>query len=110
MAGVCECAKVGNAFPCPFERDVGQDDTPRWVAVDRAGPGLLDFLYYTKYHPTMVPRTGIPRTGIKPLFPVRVDPEAAAKARAAAKASGKRVGVWLEEAISEKAERDSPAG
>lgn len=53
----------------------------------------------------MTPRTGRPRTGIKPNFVVRIDPAIANQARQAARASGKRVGLWLEEAIKEKVER-----
>ena len=54
----------------------------------------------------MAPRTGRPRTGITPNFVVRVDPAVADLARQAARASGKRVGKWLEEAIREKMERE----
>ena len=43
---------------------------------------------------------------IAPNFVVRVDPAAADLARAAARASGKRVGHWVEEAIREKVERE----
>jgi len=54
----------------------------------------------------MAPRTGRPRTGIKPNFVVRVDPAFAKAAREAARAGGKKVGQWLEEAIKEKIERE----
>ena len=58
----------------------------------------------------MAPRTGRPRTGRKPNFIVRMNPEAADAARQAARNSGKQVGQWLEEAIAEKRERDTEAG
>ena len=54
----------------------------------------------------MAPRTGRPRTGITPNFVVRVDPAMADAARLAARASGKRVGHWVAEAIREKIERE----
>ena len=54
----------------------------------------------------MAPRTGRPRTGITPNFVVRVDPGAVELARNAARASGKGVGKWVEEAIREKVERE----
>ena len=49
----------------------------------------------------MAPRTGRRRTGRKPNFIVRVNPDAADAARQAAKDAGKQVGQWLEEAIAE---------
>ena len=57
----------------------------------------------------MAPRTGRPRTGRKPNFIVRMNPEAADAARQAARESGKQVGQWLEEAITEKREREQGA-
>ena len=58
----------------------------------------------------MAPRTGRPRTGRKPNFIVRMNPEHAAAARQAARDTGKQVGQWLEEAITEKQEREKEAG
>ena len=43
---------------------------------------------------------------MKPNFIARVDPTIAASARHAARSTGKRVGVWIEEAIQEKIERE----
>ena len=63
-------------------------------------------MYGNKYGVSMSPRTGRPRTGVTPNFGVRVDPDAANVARAAARASNKRVGKWVEEAIREKVERE----
>ena len=60
--------------------------------------------------PNMAPRTGRPRTGRKPNFIVRMNPEHAAAARQAARDAGKQVGQWLEEAITEKQEREKEAG
>ena len=57
----------------------------------------------------MAPRTGRPRTGRKPNFIVRMNPEHAAAARQAARDAGKQVGQWLEEAITEKREREQGA-
>ena len=54
----------------------------------------------------MAPRTGRPRTGRKPNFIVRMNPNEAAACRAAARDAGKQVGQWLEEAIREKIERE----
>ena len=56
----------------------------------------------------MAPRTGRPPTGITPKFNVRVQRNLAEMARRAARAEGKRVGLWLEEAIREKLERREP--
>ena len=56
----------------------------------------------------MAPRTGRPRTGTKPNFVVRIDPPLVEAAREAARESGLRVGLWLEEAIREKLERREP--
>jgi predicted HicB family RNase H-like nuclease len=62
-------------------------------------------MHSRKYCVSMSPRTGRPRTGVTPNF-VRVDPDAANVARAAAMASNMRVGKWIEEAIREKIERE----
>ena len=72
----------------------------------RSERNTLDFLHSKNNHTSMVPRTDRPRTGITPNFVVRVDPRVADSARAAARASGKRVGTWLEEAIGEKIGRE----
>ena len=53
----------------------------------------------------MAPR-GRPRTGRKPNFIVRMNPDDAAAARQAARDAGKQVGQWMEEAIREKVERE----
>ena len=66
----------------------------------------LGFVHCTKYATSMASRIGRPRIGIKPNFITRVDPTIAASARQAARSTGKRVGVWLEEAIQEKIERE----
>ena len=58
----------------------------------------------------MAPRTGRPRTGRKPNFKVRMNPDAADTARQAARDAGKQVGQWLEEAIAEKREHEKEAG
>jgi predicted HicB family RNase H-like nuclease len=57
----------------------------------------------------MASRTGRPRTGRKPNFIVRMNPEHAAAARQSARDAGKQVGQWLEEAITEKREREQGA-
>ena len=54
----------------------------------------------------MAPRTGRPRTGVTPIFAARVSPAVVESAKDAARASGKRVGVWIEEAITEKLKRE----
>ena len=66
-------------------------------------------MHSINYNGGMAPRTGRPRTGITPNFVVRVDPAMADAARMAARASGKRVGGWLAEAIREKIEREKEA-
>ena len=58
----------------------------------------------------MSPRTGRPRTGRKPTFIVRMNPNDADAARQSAKATGKQLGQWLEEAIQEKIEREGSNG
>ena len=50
---------------------------------------------------------GRPPTGSKPRLSVRMDREALRLAGERAKAAGKTVGKWLEEAIREKAERET---
>ena len=59
-----------------------------------------------KYNGYMRPR-GRPPTGNKPRLSVRMQPEALRLASEQAKAAGKAVGVWLEEAIREKTEREA---
>ena len=54
----------------------------------------------------MKKRMGRPPTGNKPRLSVRMEPAALRLATAQAKAVGKTVGLWLEEAIREKVERD----
>jgi predicted HicB family RNase H-like nuclease len=49
---------------------------------------------------------GRPPTGHQPRLSVRMEPEALRLANGRAKAAGKTVGRWLEEAIREKIERD----
>jgi predicted HicB family RNase H-like nuclease len=51
-------------------------------------------------------RVGRPATGHKPRLSIRMEPEALRKATEGARAEGKTVGSWLEEAILEKLERD----
>ena len=50
-------------------------------------------------------RVGRPPTGHQPRLSVRMDPDALRLAGERAKAEGKTVGLWLEEAIQEKIER-----
>ena len=54
-------------------------------------------------------RMGRPPTGSKPRLSVRMDPEALRLAGERARAAGKTVGRWLEEAIREKTEREKRA-
>ncbi len=54
----------------------------------------------------MAPRTGRPPTGVTPRFNVRVRGDVAEMARRAARAQGKPVGKWVEEALLEKIERE----
>ena len=49
------------------------------------------------------------RSGIKPNTSIRIDPEAMHAARVAAVTARKKLGEWLEEAISEKVERERQA-
>ena len=59
------------------------------------------------YHGRMQKRIGRPPTGHKPRLSVRMEPEALRLANERARAEGKTVGQWLEEAIREKAEREN---
>ncbi len=47
-------------------------------------------------------RIGRPRTGRKPNFSIRINPDALRQARHAAINQDKTLGQWLEEAITEK--------
>ena len=58
------------------------------------------------YNSAMKKRLGRPPTGNKPRLSVRMEPEALRLANERAKAEGKTVGRWLEEAIREKLERE----
>lgn len=51
-------------------------------------------------------KLGRPATGHKPVVSVRMAPEALKMAKDHAKATRKSLGVWLEEAIREKIERE----
>lgn len=55
-------------------------------------------------------RTGRPRTGRKPNTSIRVDLEVLHQARVAAVTAKKTLGVWLEEAIQEKIQREQKGG
>ena len=57
----------------------------------------------------MSARIGRPRTGRKPNFSIRIDPDALNQARGAAVSQKKTLGQWLEDAIVEKIERQSKA-
>jgi predicted HicB family RNase H-like nuclease len=50
-------------------------------------------------------KIGRPRTGRKPNFSIRINPDALQQARDAALIQKKTLGQWLEEAISEKIEK-----
>ena len=67
---------------------------------------MIDLESDFKYHLNMKKRMGRPPTGNKPRLSVRMEPEALRLANERAKAAGKTVGRWLEEAIREKIERD----
>ena len=54
----------------------------------------------------MAPRTGRPRTGVTPMFGVRVNPEAVSWARETAKAASIPIGKWVEAALREKVARE----
>ena len=49
---------------------------------------------------------GRPKTGRTPNFSIRIKPDALQQARDAAVASKKTLGQWLEEAITEKIQRE----
>ena len=51
-------------------------------------------------------RMGRPPTGHKPHLSVRMEPSALKLAKKQAKDTGKTLGVWLEQAIQEKVERE----
>tara|TARA_Y100000310_G_C20169718_1_gene573075 strand:- start:283 stop:462 length:180 start_codon:yes stop_codon:yes gene_type:complete len=55
----------------------------------------------------MKKRLGRPPTGNKPRLSVRMEPEALRLANERAKAEGKTVGRWLEEAIRQKIDREA---
>ena len=54
----------------------------------------------------MAPRTGRPRTGVTPIFAVRVNLEAATLARKTAKAASIPISKWVEAALREKIVRE----
>ncbi len=51
-------------------------------------------------------KIGRPRTGRTPNFSIRINPSALQQAREAAVTKKKTLGLWLEEAISEKIQRE----
>jgi len=51
-------------------------------------------------------KIGRPRTGRKPNFSIRINPEALRQARYTAMNQEKTLGQWLEEAITEKIQRE----
>ena len=53
----------------------------------------------------MSAKIGRPRTGRKPNFSIRIDPDALQQAREDAVTQKKTLGQWLEEAIKEKIQR-----
>ena len=54
----------------------------------------------------MSAKIGRPKTGRKPNFSIRIDPNALQQARDAAVMQKKTLGQWLEEAIIEKVDRE----
>ena len=54
----------------------------------------------------MSAKIGRPKTGRKPNFSIRLDPNALQQAREAAVLQKKTLGQWLEEAITEKIQRE----
>jgi predicted HicB family RNase H-like nuclease len=54
----------------------------------------------------MSAKIGRPRTGRKPNFSIRINPDALQQARDAAFAQKKTLGQWLQEAIAEKTQRE----
>ena len=61
---------------------------------------------YIKYDSGVKKRMGRPATGHKPTLSVRMEPGALKAALHQAKERGKTLGVWLEEAVQEKIERE----
>ena len=57
----------------------------------------------------MSAKIGRPRTGRKPNFSIRINPDALNQARGAAVTQKKTLGQWLEDAIVAKIERQSKA-
>ncbi len=55
-------------------------------------------------------KVGRPRTGRTPNFSIRIKPSALNVARSAAERRNVTLGCWLEEAISEKDERQRKSG
>jgi predicted HicB family RNase H-like nuclease len=51
-------------------------------------------------------KIGRPKTGRKPNFSIRIDPNALQQAREGAVFQKKTLGQWLEEAIAEKIQRE----
>ncbi len=70
------------------------------------GKITLDFWYYPNYNPTVNGKIGRPRTGRTPNFSIRINPDALRQARYAAMNQEKTLGQWLEEAITEKIQRE----
>ena len=70
---------------------------------------MLDYVLYIMYNTAMA-RMGRPPTGHKPVVAVRMEPSALHRAKKQARATGKTLGVWLEEAIEEKVEREVLSG
>ena len=64
-------------------------------------------MYVIKYACAVKKRMGRPATGHKPTLSVRMEPEALRLANKRAKAEGKTVGRWLEEAIRDKVDREA---
>ena len=62
------------------------------------------------YRIRMKRRVGRPATGNKPRLSIRMEPAALRLAGERAKSEGKTVGLWLEEAIRDKLERESDHG
>ena len=58
---------------------------------------------------SMKKRMGRPPTGNKPRLSIRMEPAALQLANERARAAGKTVGRWLEDAIREKIEREKGA-
>ena len=55
-------------------------------------------------------KIGRPRTGRKPNFSIRINPDALRQAKCTAMNQEKTLGQWLEEAILEKIERELKLG